>query len=189
VADIRASLYTMQGASAVLLQNEIPWETTRYVAEEAHRQGIKVFLNPAPAIKVQKDVLQWLDVIALNETEAEAITGIEIADDECAVRASKLLVSCGAYSVVMTLGDQGALYADRNGSLVRTQAFSVEAVDTTAAGDTFIGAFAVALVEGAWPIEQCLQFASAAAAITVTRKGAQASIPHREEIDAFLKSR
>ncbi len=183
-ADIDEHLHALEGADIVLLQNEIPWESTRYAMEKARERGVRVFFNPAPAFRVPVDVLKFIDVMILNETEAEVITGISIDGEAEAERSAQKLMADGVGTVILTLGEKGSLYVSRSEN-VRTPAFKVKPVDTTAAGDTFIGAFAVASGEGR-SITDALKFASAAAAITVTRQGAQNSIPTREEIEAFI---
>lgn len=185
-SDIDASLHALEGVKAVLLQNEIPWETTRYAIHQVRKKGIRVYWNPTPAIKLDTDDLSLIDVIVLNETEAEEITGLSVQVEEQAKLVAKQIINAGAHTVVVTLGDRGSLFVNRDGELIRTQAFNVkEVIDTTAAGDTFIGAFVVANESG-FPTEESLAFASAAAAISVTKKGAQASIPSRGEIEHFL---
>jgi ribokinase len=173
---------------AVLLQNEVPWETTLWAMKRANEDGMRVYFNPAPAFRVPREALSLLHCLILNETEAEAITGMSVSDaggEEDAVRA---LLAEGAQSVVLTLGGRGSYYADRQGQSIRTEAFRVSAVDTTAAGDTFIGSFA-AVREEAWSAEKSLKFASAAAALSVTKRGAQQSVPKRAETLAFLRER
>jgi ribokinase len=185
VKDVQALLPAFEGADAVLLQNEIPWETTEYAMKEAHKSGIRVFFNPAPADQVGADCFPFVDVMVLNETEAEAITGISVQADDEALQAAKKIIECGAKGVLMTLGAKGALYVQRDGMSFRTPSFRVDAVDTTAAGDAFIGAFTVASLSMK-TVEESLRFASAAAAITVAREGAQVSIPNRAEIEMLL---
>lgn len=185
-ADIDDQRHVIEGAQAVLLQNEIPWEVTQYVIELANQQGVKVYVNPAPAVLVPDHVLKLVDVLVLNESETEMITGITVSSMDHASKAAKQLIEKGVGSVIVTMGHEGSLYMNQKGNAHFTAAFKVKAVDTTAAGDTFIGAFAVAHESGK-SIEDALRFASAAAAIAVTRKGAQVSIPSKEEIDAFVE--
>lgn len=182
---IDSVLFLIEKADAVLLQNEIPWETTRYVIQVAHERNVKVFFNPAPAFSVSKEIFPMIDVLVVNETEAEAITGISVNDEETALQAANKLLTYGVQAVLLTLGSNGSLYVEPT-RMYRTPAFSVNAVDTTAAGDTFIGSFAVATSSKS--IKEALIYASAASAISVTRYGAQSSIPTKEEIEEFLKS-
>jgi len=172
----------------LLLQNEISWELNESLIETAHRRGVQVVLNPAPAIKVPVHVLAWVDTIILNETEAEHIAELPLTDANQAEEVAKVIVSMGVKEVLLTLGEQGSLYCNRDGVVIQTKAFAVQAVDTTAAGDTFIGAFAAAL-SGKKSLQDSLQFASAAAALAVSKPGAQSSIPTKAETDLFLESR
>ena len=184
-SDVDAALPVIIEAGAVLLQNEIPLETTLRALREAHKAGSTVYFNPAPAIKLSTEVLSLINVIILNETEAEEITGIHVENELKAQQAALKLLEAGVDTVVLTLGSKGSLHLNKDGHLILTPAFKVQSVDTTAAGDTFIGTFAVANESG-MSLEDALKFASAAAAITVTRKGAQASIPNRQELEQFL---
>jgi ribokinase len=169
----------------ILLQNEIPWASTRQAMRMASARGATVILNPAPAIAEVSQVLSLADVVVLNETEAEEISGVAVTEEAAAGQAADRLIAGGAKAVLLTLGEHGSLYVDAQGERVRTPAFKVKAVDTTAAGDTFIGAFAASGGAGL-PLAERLRFAAAAAALAVTRQGAQASIPQRAEIEAFL---
>ncbi|GGJ03537.1 ribokinase [Alicyclobacillus cellulosilyticus] len=184
-SDLVAARPLFAGADIVLLQNEIPWETTRAAIAAAHDAGVRVCLNPAPAFAVPADVLPLLHLLAVNETEAEAVSGVKVTDDARAAEAAAQLVAAGAEAVLLTLGGDGVLYRDRGGRSIRLPAYPVDVVDTTGAGDTFIGAFAAEWVRTG-DVAAALHFAAAAAAISVTRPGAQASIPARAEIEAFL---
>ncbi|MBS4210494.1 ribokinase [Bacillus sp. FJAT-50079] len=184
-SDMKSLLDVLSHTHIVLLQNEIQWEVNQYVINEANRRGIHVFFNPAPAFEVPDDILSRIDVLIVNETEAEAITGLNITTRSDAEKAADLLIQAKVRQVLITMGEQGAYFAGADGKTVFTPAFNVKAVDTTAAGDTFIGAFSVAFSLGK-SIEDCLLFASAASAITVTRFGAQSSTPSEEEIAHFL---
>ncbi|MFF2886176.1 ribokinase [Paenibacillus sp. NPDC057967] len=175
------------GAYAVLLQNEIPWETTVAAIRSANAQAVRVFLNPAPARELPDDLFPLLDTLIVNETEAAVITGVKVSDAATAEASAEWALAKGAASVIVTLGEQGCFYASASGARAAVPAFRVKAVDTTAAGDTFIGAYAAACADGL-ATEEALRFAAAAAAIAVTRPGAQSSIPDKAEIEAFLAS-
>jgi len=174
-------------AFAVLLQNEIDWAATEAVMREARARGVPVWFNPAPALRLPREVLGLIDTCVLNETEIEVITGAAVSGAEDAERAAGLLLDAGVGQVVVTLGEKGCVRVGRDSGSVRVPAFRVRPVDTTAAGDTFIGAMAAASCEGR-PVEEALRFAAAAAAIAVTRPGAQASIPARDETERLLSS-
>jgi len=171
-------------ANIVVMQAEIPYETIRQVAFLAKRNGVKVLLNPAPACAIDSDLMQVIDILVVNEIEAEYISGKSIENDTIETVALHLL-NQGVKNVVITLGKQG-VYLKTQDDFYEVPAFKVTAVDTTAAGDTFCGALAVACAKGKLNVE-ALQFASAAAAISVTRMGAQPSIPKLEEVVEFIK--
>jgi len=171
---------------AVLLQNEISWDTTKYVIEQAKLASVAVWLNPAPAISIPQTLWRNIDTFIMNETETSVITGIEVDNVQSALQAAMLLIAQGVTRVIITLGEHGCVYADTQGERYIIPAFKVNAVDTTAAGDTFIGAFAAASIEGE-SVEQALMYAVAASALAVTKAGAQSSIPTRDEVLSFLK--
>lgn len=169
---------------------ETPIDTVEMAAQIAKERGTRVILNPAPAQDLDKQLLQNTDVLIPNESETERLTGRKIHNNEDARRAGAVLLSLGAGSVVLTLGEQGALIAEGdpiNPAYRSIPAFPVQVVDTTAAGDAFVGALATALGEGL-PLSAAVRFASAAAAISVTRAGAQPSLPYREEVDRFIRN-
>ena len=181
--DLRRAASAFEQADIVLLQLEIPMETVEQAALTARATGKRVVLNPAPATAIPARLLAALDLITPNETEAEAITGIGIADRRTADEAARRLAATGAKQVVITLGAQGALVYEAGQSRI-VEGYPVRAVDTTAAGDVFNGALVVALAEGK-PLEEAARFACKAAAISVTRPGAQGSIPTRAEVEAI----
>ncbi|MDR2057880.1 MAG: ribokinase [Dysgonamonadaceae bacterium] len=167
----------------VLLQMEIPYDTIKTVCELAHKQQKTIMLNAAPACRLDKELIKMIDVLVVNETEAETVSSGKI--DEIGEKAiiDKLL-ELGAKTVVLTLGKQGCLLKNEK-ETYSIPAFCVKALDTTAAGDTFCGALAARLTRGeGW--EQALKFATAASAICVSRIGAQPSIPTEKEVNEFL---
>ncbi|NHB91901.1 ribokinase [Photorhabdus cinerea] len=172
-------------ADALLIQLESPLETVQLAAETAKQNNTKVILNPAPAQKLSDQLLSLVDIITPNETEAEYLTGITVKDNSDAEKAAQVLHSKGIETVIITLGSRGAWLSEKgqNGKLV--PGLKVKVVDTIAAGDTFNGALVTALLEGKEMLS-AVRFAHCAAAIAVTRQGAQPSIPWRNEIDAFL---
>lgn len=171
-------------ADLILLQMEIPYETVKTVCEIANKHHKRVMLNVAPARELEAEIIRKIDILVVNETEAETISGdiIEHVGENGIVDKLRAL---GANTVVLTLGKQGCILKNDQIHL-RVPAFSVEAVDTTAAGDTFCGALAARLSKGCnW--QESLEFASAAAAICVTRMGAQPSIPKEPEVIKFIE--
>jgi ribokinase len=178
--DIEKARAEIESAGLVLMQLEIPVETVEYAAEIACSKGIRVILNPAPARVLSESLFRRLHIITPNKTEAEMLSGIKVTDWVSARKASDMIHKKGADIVVLTLGSSGALIKE-NGYYHEIEALSVDAVDTTAAGDTFCGALSVGLSEG-MNIADAVKMACKASAITVTRMGAQASIPYRSEI-------
>lgn len=172
-------------ADALLMQLESPLESVLAAAKIARAQQTQVILNPAPASALSDELLALIDIITPNETEAEILTGIAVKSDEDAERAAAALHAKGIDTVLITLGRRG-VWLSEQGNGVRIPGFSVQAIDTIAAGDTFNGAFITARLEGV-PMHDAVRFAHAAAAIAVTRPGAQPSVPWRTEIDAFLQ--
>ena len=171
-------------AEALLMQLESPVESVLAAAKIAHENHTTVVLNPAPARVLSDELLALVDIITPNETEAEKLTGIRVENDDDAARAAKALHQKGISTVIITLGSRG-VWASVECEGRRVPGFKVKAVDTIAAGDTFNGALVTALLEGK-PMDDAIRFAHAAAAIAVTRKGAQPSVPWRKEIDEFL---
>jgi ribokinase len=188
VKDLDACSAILNDVQAILLQNEIPWEMTVRAIRTGQELGKRVYLNPAPARQVSDGILSQLSMLIVNETEAYSLTGIEITSVENAFTAAGQLLNRGVPEVLITMGIHGSLYVNSSGERLHTKAYQVEAVDTTAAGDTFIGVFA-ACRESGMLIQESLMRASAAAAVTVTREGAQASIPTINEVDDWLNHR
>lgn len=177
-------LSAIESAAALLMQLEIPLETIQMATDYAKSQGILVALNPAPAKPLPDELLSQIDIITPNETEAEILTGIKVDSSGSALKASKILHDKGIKVVIITMGKQGA-WVSENGTGHLISGFNVQAVDTIAAGDTFNGVLMTALLEGL-SLRDTIRKAQAAAAISVTRKGAQPSIPWESEINDFL---
>lgn len=183
VADVMPALDLIEPNDIVLMQLEIPMETVAACVAVAAAKGARVVLNPAPAADVSADVLSKLYLITPNQTEAETLTGIEVRDEQSARAAAEALRAKGVERVIITMGGDGALLDD-GGRVEMVPAFRVNAVDTTAAGDVYNGAICAALAEGC-SLRDAMIFGSKASAISVTRIGAQPSIPTREEVDKF----
>ena len=181
--DLKRSAEAVEAADIILLQLEIPMQTVEAAAAMAYRLGKKGVLNPAPASKLSAGLLETLYAITPNETEAEAISGIRITDEHTAEEAARKIASMGVCNVIITLGAKGALVFDGEHCEV-VPAYKIQAVDTTAAGDVFNGALVVALSEGR-TLPEAVRFACKASAISVTRVGAQNSVPYRTEVDVF----
>ena len=185
VGQVAAEEARIAGAQALLMQLESPLESVLAAAKIAHQHQTTVVLNPAPARALSDELLSLIDIITPNETEAEKLTGIRVENDDDAAKAARALHEKGIGIVMITLGSRG-VWVSREGQGRRISGFKVQAIDTIAAGDTFNGAFVTALLEGT-ALDEAIRFAHAAAAIAVTRKGAQPSVPWREEIDEFLR--
>jgi ribokinase len=179
-ADFDIAIEELEDSEFVLMQLEIPIPTVEYIARIANQKQKKVVLNPAPAVKFSDELLKNLYIITPNETEAEILTGIKVTDEQSAMKAATRLNEKGVEIVIITMGSAGAfLLVSGKSEMIKTS--KVDAVDTTAAGDTFNGALVVALSEGK-TIQESIVFANKAAAISVTRVGAQSSVPLRNEI-------
>ncbi len=185
-ADVESFRRLFRGARFVLFQLESPLETVKTALAVAREEGAETILDPAPARPLSEEMLALADILTPNETEAMILLGrppARVSADE-APELARALRERGARTVVLKLGDQGCYY--ENGlRRIHEPCFPVAVRDTTAAGDTFNAALAVALAEGK-SIGESLRFANAAAAISVTRLGAQASVPSRAEVDQFL---
>jgi ribokinase len=188
-ADVASLHSTFSGSGFVLFQLETPLPAVSAALAHARSVGAKTILDPAPAQRLDPALLAQVDILTPNETEARILLGRPPArvSLEDAPELAREVLALGARSVVLKLGDQGCFYTDGS-SDIHAAAFPVEAKDTTAAGDTFNAALSVALSEGQL-MEDALRFANAAAAISVTRMGAQASIPSRSEVDAVIAPR
>ncbi len=180
---LQKHLQFIKKASIILLQLEIPIETVHYAASVARDSRIKLILNPAPASALSDELLGCINIITPNQKEAEMLTGIKVTDQHSGEEAAKDLHQKGVETVIITMGSRGALLFHEH-AFTLVQAPRVKAIDTTAAGDVFNGALAVAISEEV-PMLQAVEFACRAAAISVTRLGAQASAPDRQELVAF----
>ena len=185
VSDVEKAETAIAGADAVLLQLEIPLPVVQRAAELARAGGAKVILNPAPAQALPQELLDLVDVLIPNESETAVLTGMPVEELEQVDAAALALRDGGVGAVILTLGQRGALLADSAGARL-FPAFPVEkVVDTTAAGDAFVGALAAALAEGT-SLARAVPWSNAAGSIAVTGPGAQPSLPRREEVERLL---
>ena len=187
VEHVRARADDFAWAQVVMCQLETPLDTLAWALAEARRRGLVTVLNPAPVREgIADNVWRLVDYLTPNEGEAERLSGVAVRDAGSAAAAGRALRGRGVGAVIVTLGSQGSLACTARDD-IRVPAFPVEAVDTTAAGDAFNGALGAALA-GRDPLPDALRFASAAAALACTRRGAQPSLPTRAEVDRFLDS-
>ena len=185
--DIDAASEAIRNADVLVVQLEVPLDAVRRALEIAHEAGVATLLNPAPAQELDRGLLQHVDWITPNKTEAAQLAGLDIASEGVRLDAADALRRLGVRNVVITCGSDGALYS-AEGSSVVVAAIPVDPIDTVGAGDVFSGALAVALGESQ-DVAEALRFANAAAAISVTRRGAQPSVPNRLEVESFLAER
>ncbi|MCX6905075.1 MAG: ribokinase [Verrucomicrobia bacterium] len=186
-ADVKKARGLFAGAKVLVMQLESPLETVQAAADLAAKHGVMVILNPAPARALPDQLLRKISILTPNETEAELLTGIKVDTEAAAAKAAGKLLARGVQRVILTLGARGAFIANGNDRQL-VPGFKVKAVDTTAAGDIFNGALAAALAEGKL-LGEAVRFANAAAAISVTRLGAQPSAPARKEIEKLAHRR
>ena len=183
-ADIDNCSDAIRGAGILLMQLEIPVPSVLRAAETAHEAGVMTVLNPAPALELPAEIFRCISLFIPNETELSMYSGMPVTDERSAAVAARTMMEKGVERLIVTMGSKGALIVDADGC-IGIPAFKVDAVDTTAAGDTFCGALCVALSEGKGVVEAA-RFASAASALAVRKVGAQNSIPSREEVESFL---
>lgn len=187
VADVEARAGHIGGAAVFVTQLEQPMEAARRGLEIARKGGAVTILNPAPAAPIPAGMLALCDYVTPNESEAEGITGITVRTVADAERAAAVLLDQGVGAAIVTLGENGVLYRDRDRSVHVPAVAAGSVVETTGAGDAFNGAFAAALARGADPVE-AVRFGCAGAGISVTRPGTAPSMPSRAEIEALLAS-
>jgi ribokinase len=168
----------------VVIQLEIPVETVRYSLQLAKGLGKTTILNPAPAVELDEQLLACVDLLIPNETELESLSGLPVRNEAEVISAAQTMITRGVKEVIVTTGEKGCVYVNSEHSR-SFEAYQVNAVDTTAAGDSFIGGLAVSLSEGK-TVEAAIPFAMAVAALTVAKKGAQSSLPYRCAVEEFL---
>jgi ribokinase len=186
-ADVHQAEQVILDADILICQLEIPVETTLEAFRIAKRGHVRTILNPAPAAPIPEELLQLSDICAPNETETELLTGLPVDTLSQAETAARKLLTRGTKTVILTLGERGALLVDED-TMENIPAVKVDAVDPTGAGDAFIGSLAVYLGAGL-PIQDAIRRANAVAALSVTRIGTQISFPEKAEADDFLKQK
>lgn len=184
-ADVDKARSDIVRAGVVVAQLEVPLETVEHTAVLAQDGGVPFILDPAPARPLSPALLSRVSILKPNEIEAETLTGIKVTNTDTAKKAAGALLAQGVKQVIITLGDKGFLLA-ADGSMEYIKNYEVKAVDSTAAGDAFTGALAFGIAGGK-DIRQAAVYANAVAAVSVTRLGAQSSMPTLKEVEAFLK--
>lgn len=188
--DIEKAESVFSQSKILLMQLEVPTEADTFAAKLAHKHGTFVALNPAPAPvdgKLPKELLENVDVIIPNQTEAELMTGIKVVDEKSAQAAADELRKLGPKNIIITLGELGALLSEEGKEAVLIPSYKVNAIDTTAAGDAFCGAMAAAYAGGE-SLVNAVKFGCAAGALATTKMGAEPSLPTKEEIEKLLLS-
>jgi ribokinase len=183
-ADVKTASFSDH--KLLLLQLEIPIETVLSATQHAKEKGLRVLLNPAPARALPEELISLPDFILPNETELSLLTNQPVIDITSAEKAAKMLLELGAQNVIVTLGANGALIVSSK-QVTHVNTYNVEVVDTTAAGDAFIGGFASALLQNE-SLEESVRYGCACGALATTKFGAQPSLPTKEEVDRFLKA-
>lgn len=176
----------LRNTEMVVLQLELRLDVTKEIIRRAHAYGVKIMLNPAPAVKLESEILSMVDYLTPNETELSILTGMPTETDEEIKLSAKKLLSIGTKTVIATLGAKGALIANEK-EIKIVKGYKVKAIDTVAAGDSFNGALAVAITEGK-SLDEAVKFANAMGALTVTKKGAIPSLHTKDEVLNFIKS-
>ncbi|GAX61999.1 sugar kinase [Candidatus Scalindua japonica] len=185
-SDISQAEAVIRSANLILLQLEIPLPAVVKAAQCARHHGVKVILNPAPAQHLPTELLSLTDILIPNETETAILSGYDVGTEDEIRHAASGLRQSGIKTIIMTQGCRGALLITENG-IEHFPAIPVKPVDTTAAGDAFVGSFAVALAEGR-SLREAVRHGNAAGALTSTKQGAQPSIPSRDDLDKMLKT-
>ena len=185
--NVEAAQSAISSAQILVCQLETPLPTVTRAIQLARQHKVKVILNPAPVQALSDELLAQVDYLVVNETEAAQLSGIQVSNQESAQRASEKLLQRGAAVVLLTMGEHGVCITEPGGSSF-IDAIKVDVVDTTAAGDTFVGAFAVGIAKGL-DIKTASIEAQYTAALAVTKLGAQTSIPQRSEVEQFMRSR
>lgn len=183
--DIDKNIECIKNSDIVVIQLETPLETVKYALQVAKDLNKYTILNPAPAVKLDDEIIRHVDLLTPNETELEIISEIKIENEDDINKAAKKIIENGVKELIVTLGSKGSLYINNERSFFKP-AYKVEAVDTTAAGDSFTGALAVALSNNK-TMEEAMDFASKVGALSVMKEGAQSSLPTLKDIESFRR--
>ena len=181
--DIDNNIEAIKNSDIVVLQLETPLNTIKYALKKSKELNKYTILNPAPALKLDDEIIKNVDLLTPNETELEIISGVNIETEEDIQKAAQIMIEKGVKELIVTLGSKGSLYINKEKSIFK-KAYKVEAVDTTAAGDSYTAALAVALSKDK-NIEEAMDFASKVGALSVLKVGAQCSLPTLEDVENF----
>ena len=181
--DIDNNIEAIKNSDIVVLQLETPLNTIKYALKKSKELNKYTILNPAPALKLDDEIIKNVDLLTPNETELEIISGVSIETEEDIQKAAQIMIEKGVKELIVTLGSKGSLYINKEKSIFK-KAYKVEAVDTTAAGDSYTAALAVALSKDK-SIEEAMDFASKVGALSVLKEGAQSSLPTLEDVENF----
>ena len=180
---IDASINGIKDSDIVVLQLETPIDTINYALKISKELGKYTILNPAPAVKLDDEIIANVDLLTPNETELEILSGVEINDEDDIKKAAQIMIDKGVKELIVTLGSKGSLYINKERSMFK-KAYKVNAIDTTAAGDSYTGALAVAFANEK-NIEEAMDFASKVGALSVQKEGAQSSLPMLLDVENF----
>ena len=181
--DIDNNIEAIKNSDIVVLQLETPLNTIKYALNKAKELNKYTILNPAPAVKLDDEIIKNVDLLTPNETELEIISGVSIETEEDIQRAAQIMIEKGVKELIVTLGSKGSLYINKEKSMFK-KAYKVQAVDTTAAGDSYTGALSVAFSNNK-DVEEAMDFASKVGALSVMKEGAQSSLPTLEDDENF----
>ena len=181
--DIDNNIEAIKNSDIVVLQLETPLNTIKYALKKSKELNKYTILNPAPALKLDDEIIKNVDLLTPNETELEIISGVNIETEEDIQKAAQIMIEKGVKELIVTLGSKGSLYINKEKSIFK-KAYKVQAVDTTAAGDSYTAALAVALSKDQ-SIEEAMDFASKVGALSVLKEGAQSSLPTLEDVENF----
>ena len=183
--DIDKSIDAIKESDIVVVQLETPLDTIKYALQESKKLGKYTILNPAPAVKLDDDIIKNVDLLTPNETELEILSGLKIENEDDIIKAAEIMIQKGVKQLIVTLGSKGSLYIDKDNMKFK-KSYKVDAIDTTAAGDSYTGALSVAFSQDK-DIEEAMDFASKVGALCVTKEGAQTSLPTIQEVLNFRR--
>lgn len=181
--DIDKCIEAIDESDIVVLQLETPINTIKYALQKSKELGKYTILNPAPAVKLEDSIIENVDLLTPNETELEILSGVKIESEDDIKKAADVLIEKGVKELIVTLGSKGSLYINKDNTKLK-KSYKVEAIDTTAAGDSYTGALAVAFAQDK-NIDEAMDFASKVGALAVTKEGAQSSLPTMEDVNNF----